>query len=229
MSWSAQVSARVGRLSLSVALSGDAWPVLLIGENGAGKTSLLRILAGALPATGRITVDGRTLLDSDAGISLPPQERGIGYVPQGYGLFPHLSALDNVAFGLTGPDRRQRAAAMLASMDAADLADRRPRQLSGGEQQRVALARALVTRPRLLLLDEPLAALDVGSRRRMRAFLQERLAGTPALIVTHDPRDVRGLGGEVVVLQDGAVVQSGDPEHIAAAPATPFVSEFFAM
>ena len=169
----------------------------------------------------------RVLLDTDAGIALPPQSRSIGYVPQGYGLFPHLSARDNVAFGLTGPGRRAQAEAMLASLDLTRLADLRPRHLSGGQQQRVALARALVTRPRLLLLDEPLAALDVGARRQMRTLLADHLDGIPAVVVTHDVRDVRALGEQVAVLSDGAVVQSGSISAVEAAPALPFVAEFF--
>ncbi|MFT5679477.1 MAG: molybdate transport system ATP-binding protein [Myxococcota bacterium] len=228
MSWSADVSAQIGTLPLSVALSGGDAPLLVIGENGAGKTTLLRILAGAMSAKGRIVVGERTLLDTDAGICLPPQERRVGYVPQGYGLFPHLSARDNVAFGLTGPHRRPRAEAMLESMGLVGLADRRPRQLSGGQQQRVALARALITQPRLLLLDEPLAALDVGSRRRMRSVLADHLVGIPSIVVTHDARDVRALGGSVVVLSEGVVVQSGSVSAVSADPATAFVAEFFA-
>lgn len=227
MSWSADVSAQLGTLRLDVHLSGGDDALLIIGENGAGKTTLLRILAGAIPAKGRIQVADRVLLDTDAGIALPPQSRSIGYVPQGYGLFPHLSARDNVAFGLTGPGRRAQAEAMLASLDLTRLADLRPRHLSGGQQQRVALARALVTRPRLLLLDEPLAALDVGARRQMRTLLADHLDGIPAVVVTHDVRDVRALGEQVAVLSDGAVVQSGSISAVEAAPALPFVAEFF--
>ena len=227
MIWTAQISARVGSLDLSVSLEGDAEPLLLIGPNGAGKTSLLRILAGAGSVqTGRIVVAGRILLDTNTGICLPPQDRRVGYVPQGYGLFPHLSAVDNVAFGLAGRDRAI-ADAMLSEVGCADLASQRPAHLSGGEKQRVALARALVTQPQLLLLDEPLAALDVGSRRHMRRFLASHLTGRPAVVVTHDARDVRALGGRVVVLEAGRVVQSGSVAEVEEAPIDEFVREFF--
>jgi len=228
MSWSADFTALLGDFSLAMALSGGAEPLLIIGENGSGKSTLLRILAGALPiSTGRIVLDGRVLEDADAGTRLPPQGRRIGYVPQGYGLFPHLTVVDNVAFGLRGATRRQRAMAMLATLECAELRDRYPRQLSGGQQQRIALARALITEPALLLLDEPLAALDVAARRQVRTALASHLAGRPSIVVTHDVRDVRALGGRVAVIEDGQVIQQGTAAALARAPKTAFVNEFF--
>ena len=235
MNWSLDITAQVGSLLLGVALSGGPRPVALIGPNGAGKTSLLRIIAGAWPVqSGRIVVgEGASLdvlLDVAAGINRPPEVRGIGYVPQGCALFPHLTVRDNIAFGLSAlprAERRVRAEAMLEAMGGQGLARRSPRHLSGGEQQRVALARALVTEPRLLLLDEPLAALDAGSRRQMRRFLVTHLTGRAAILITHDVRDVMALSADVVVLEAGRVVQQGRPEALAANPATDFVAEFF--
>ncbi|MEM7155962.1 MAG: ABC transporter ATP-binding protein [Myxococcota bacterium] len=234
--WTAELRAQVGALSLDVSLDGDAGTAVLVGPNGAGKTTLLRILAGATtPGAGRIEVAGRVLYDTQAGIDLAPERRRVGYVPQGYGLFAHLSALDNVAFGLAhGPrrlgtraHRRDRAMQMLEELDCARLASSHPVALSGGERQRVALARALVVEPELLLLDEPLSALDVASRRATRAFLVEHLRarGKPALVVTHDVRDLRALGASVFVLEGGRIVQRGTAEELSADPKSEFVSE----
>jgi ABC-type sulfate/molybdate transport systems ATPase subunit len=233
--WRVEVAARRGALALEVAIEGDHRPTVLIGPNGAGKTTLLRLIAGARrPQRGLIRVGERSLFDAAAGVDLPPEERRIGYVPQGCGLFPHLPAVDNVAFGLAARGvpraaRRRTARAMLERLDAGHLAERRPAALSGGEAQRVALARALVVEPDLLLLDEPLAALDASSRRAARAFLAGHLAvrGRPALVVTHDPRDVAALGGTVVAMERGRVVQVGAAADLRARPTTDFVAEFF--
>lgn len=237
--WRATVQARVGALTLDVDLAGGPEPLALVGPNGSGKTTLLRLLAGALtPARGHIEVGGATLFCSDRGVDLPIERRRVGFVPQGFGLFPHLSVLDNVAFGLsTGPARRPAAArreaalAVLAALDVAHLARRLPARLSGGEQQRVALARALVTDPALLLLDEPLSALDATRRRAVRAFLaaQLRALGRPSLVVTHDARDVAALGATVCVLEGGRLVQRGSLEALRARPATDFVAEFVGL
>ena len=235
--WQVDVRARIGTFELDVELSGGAGPLALIGPNGSGKTTLLRVIAGAITkADGAISVAGATWFDSRRGIALAPEERGVGYLPQGYGLFPHLNVLGNVAFGLsTGKrqepraERRERALAMLRALGAADLAERVPARLSGGERQRVALARALVIEPSLLLLDEPLAALDVGARRAVRTFIAERLRGLhcPSIVVTHDVRDVAALGTPTVcVLADGRVVQRGTLAELGAAPANDFVAEF---
>lgn len=235
MSWSVDVRARVGELALHVELAGTDGVTLLMGPNGAGKTTLLKLIAGLhLADEGRIVVGGQVVCEPASGTSVPPESRHVGYVPQGYALFPHLSALDNVAFGLAASGmgsrkRRERARAALAELGVGELVDRHPSALSGGERQRVALARAMVVQPRLLLLDEPLAALDVGARRATRSFLSEhvRSAGVPVLMITHDVRDVVGMGGRVVVMQDGGVVQRGTAEELAKAPATDFVAEVF--
>jgi molybdate transport system ATP-binding protein len=236
--WEIDVHLEVGPVQLHVELTTDHPIVAIVGPNGAGKTTLLRAIAGAVrPHAGRIALRGRVLHDSAAGIDVPIEARHLGYVPQGYGLFSHLDAADNVAFGLRVRDpsmprieRRTRARELLARVGADAIAERRPVRLSGGERQRVALARALAIDPAGLLLDEPLAALDVAARRTMRVFLAERLheGGLPALVVTHDPRDARALDAEVVVLEAGRIVQRGRPDTLAAEPATAFVDELFA-
>lgn len=231
---------RAGDLHLDTHIEGDAAPVAIIGPNGSGKTTLLRVIAGAhRPGRGRIRVGDRVLFDSSTGVFLAPEERRVGYVPQGYGLFPHLTVLDNVAFGLAaGPgrtpraERRRTAAEILAEIECRHLARRYPALLSGGEKQRVALARALLPAPEMLLLDEPLAAMDVAARRGLRGYLARHLARRrrPAVVVTHDPRDVHALSPPTVyVLERGKVVQSGPPGRLAADPATDFVGEFFAL
>jgi len=234
--WRARISGEAGTLVLDVDLSGGAEPLALIGPNGSGKTTLLRILAGAHgPVAGSIRIGDTVLLDSAAGVDLAAEERNVGYLPQGYGLFPHLSVVDNVAFGLsTGPkktspeQRRGQALAALDELECIHLANRVPARLSGGESQRVALARALVIEPRLLLLDEPVAALDATARRSVRAFLARRLRslGRPSIVVTHDVRDVIALGAEVCVLEAGHVTQRGTVQELRAAPATDFIAEF---
>ncbi len=238
MKWQVRVRARAGGFDLDATIAGDRAPCVLIGPNGSGKTTLLRVVSGGHPPlAGRIRVGERVLYDSDAGVCLAPEERRIGYVPQGYGLFPHLSVLDNVAFGLAAASprrsrgrRRAAAAGLLEEIDCGHLADRLPVKLSGGERQRVALARALLPEPELLLLDEPLAALDAATRRDMRSYLAGHLAarGRPALVVTHDVRDVHALEAPAVhAMEEGRIVQSGSPAHLAAQPASDFVGEFF--
>ncbi len=238
MKWHARIRARAGGFDLDAAVAGDGAPVVLIGPNGSGKTTLLRVVSGGHPPlAGRICVGDHVLYDSDGGICLAPEERRIGYVPQGYGLFPHLTVLENVAFGLAAAragrsrlQRRAAAAALLREIDCGHLAERLPATLSGGEKQRVALARALLSEPDLLLLDEPLAALDAATRRDMRGYLARHLAarGKPALVVTHDVRDVHALEAPAVyAMEEGVVVQSGSPADLAAHPGSEFVREFF--
>ena len=234
--WRASARARAGVLDLDVDLEGDDAPLALVGPNGSGKTTFLRVLTGAhAPTEAEIVVAGEVLFSSSRGIDRPIEARRVGYVPQGYGLFPHLRVVDNVAFGLSsGPRRRTRKERRRAARDALgelgylQLADRMPAELSGGEQQAVALARALVIEPALLLLDEPLSALDVTARRSVRTFLAERLRELrrPSIVVTHDARDVAALGARVCVLEGGRIVQSGDLETLRRAPATDFVAEF---
>ncbi|MEQ1857404.1 MAG: ATP-binding cassette domain-containing protein [Longimicrobiales bacterium] len=235
MSWSATIRMRLGALDLDVDLRGGNAPVAIIGPNGSGKTTLLRTIAGAFrPASGVIEIGGVRVFDGENATDLAPERRDVGYVPQGCGLFPHLTALDNVAFALIPrgaplAERRESALRIMERLGCAHLSGRLPGSLSGGEQQRVALARAIACEPRLLLLDEPLAALDAPARRALRTYLASHLAeqGRPALVVSHEARDVYALGTEVHVLERGRIVQSGTPEAVARAPATEFVEAFF--
>ncbi|MEM7434694.1 MAG: ABC transporter ATP-binding protein, partial [Myxococcota bacterium] len=237
VSWEVTIQATVGDFALDVSLASEANHTVIMGPNGSGKTTLLRMIAGAYtPAKGRITIGGRTVFDSAERIALPPEERRIGYVPQGFGLFPHLSVVDNVAFGLghgspraSSDTRREKALGLLAELGCEALAERFPARLSGGEQQRVALARALVVEPALLLLDEPLSTLDPTRRRRLREFLAHRLSSgeQPAITVTHDVSDVEALGASLVVLEAGRIVQRGTVAELRAEPATDFVAAFF--
>jgi molybdate transport system ATP-binding protein len=205
--------------------------VALLGPNGAGKTTALRTLAGltALSA-GHIDLDGSPLH------TLPAERRPIGMVFQDYLLFPHLSALDNVAFGLrchgvSKPDARHSAAAWLQRVGLADHTAAKPRQLSGGQAQRVALARALAVEPRLLLLDEPLAALDAHTRLEIRSQLRRHLAdfNGATVLVTHDPLDAMVLADRLVVIEDGAVVQQGTPAEVARRPRTDYVARLVGL
>jgi len=227
MTLRADLALTLGRLDLAVALeAGPGEVVAVLGPNGAGKTSLLRALAGLVPLTaGRVELDGRVLDEPARGVRAPPEQRAVGVVFQDYLLFPHLSVLENVAFGLRarGVPRakaRERAASELRRVRLADAAGVAPRSLSGGQAQRVALARALATDPALLLLDEPLAALDAEARAAIRRELRERLdafAG-PCLLVTHEPVEAMALADRLVVLEDGRVTQEGSPAEVGRRP-----------
>jgi molybdate transport system ATP-binding protein len=211
--------------------------VALLGPNGAGKTTALRALAGLTPlSAGHVTVDGADLDRPADRRWTPTERRPIGVVFQDYLLFPHLSARDNVAFGPRrhGADRRtarREAGEWLARVGLADQAGRRPRQLSGGQAQRVALARALAVRPALLLLDEPLAALDARTRLETRAELQRHLAAHPGatLLVTHDPLDALVLADRLVIVEAGRVVQEGDAAAVTARPRTDYVARLVGL
>jgi molybdate transport system ATP-binding protein len=211
--------------------------VALLGPNGAGKTTALRALAGLAPLTaGHVRLAGRTLDDPAHRVRVPTAQRRIGLVFQDYLLFPHLSALENVAFGprRQGADRRAaraQAADWLARVGLAGQARHRPRQLSGGQAQRVALARALAVRPELLLLDEPLAALDARTRLDTRAALHRHLAAHPGatLLVTHDPIDALALADRLVVVEQGRVVQEGDAEAVTTRPRTEYVARLVGL
>jgi ABC-type spermidine/putrescine transport systems, ATPase components len=232
------VEGQIGARQLRVRLQANGKPVALIGPNGAGKTSLLLMVLGVIqPSSGRIALGERVLFDSVQGATIPPEERGVGYLPQSYALFPHMTVRENVVFGiacrrprLSRGERREHALRLLNELGIAELTERMPDSLSGGEKQRVALARALAAEPHVLLLDEPLAALDSTIRRRTRGFLAAylRALGLPAIVVTHDPEDVRALGSRVLVLEEGQVVQQGTVEELSLAPATRFVNDFFA-
>ncbi|MEU0915544.1 ABC transporter ATP-binding protein [Streptomyces althioticus] len=221
-----------GSFRLDIALTaapGDV--VALLGPNGAGKSTALRALAGLAPLT-----DGRLRLDGTDLARTPPESRPVGVVFQDYLLFPHLSALDNVAFGprcrgAGKSEARSRAAAWLERMGLAEHMGVKPKRLSGGQAQRVALARALATDPRLLLLDEPLAALDARTRLEVRAQLRRHLADfeAVAVLVTHDPLDAMVLADRLVVVEHGRVVQEGAPADIARHPRTDYVAQLVGL
>ncbi|MGQ5227509.1 ABC transporter ATP-binding protein [Streptomyces sp. yara] len=221
-----------GSFRLDVTLTaapGDV--VALLGPNGAGKTTALRALAGLAPLTdGRLRLDGKDLART------PPESRPMGVVFQDYLLFPHLTALDNVAFGprcrgAGKSEARTRAAAWLERMGLAAHMGAKPKRLSGGQAQRVALARALATDPRLLLLDEPLAALDARTRLEVRARLRRHLADfeAVAVLVTHDPLDAMVLADRLVVVEHGRVVQEGAPADIARHPRTEYIAQLVGL
>ncbi|WP_432844038.1 ABC transporter ATP-binding protein [Dactylosporangium sp. CA-092794] len=227
-----------GGFRLDIALRIAAGEVVaLLGPNGAGKTTALRALAGLQPlGDGHATLAGSDLDRPARRTWIPPERRPIGVVFQDYLLFPHLTALDNVAFGPRrhGLDRRAaraRAETWLARVGLAEHARRKPRQLSGGQAQRVALARALAVDPTLLLLDEPLAALDARTRLDTRAELHRHLAGHPGatLLVTHDPLDALVLADRLVIIEDGRVVQDGDAAAVTARPRTDYVARLVGL
>ncbi|MEV1050012.1 ABC transporter ATP-binding protein [Streptomyces sp. NPDC049887] len=202
----------------------------VLGPSGCGKTTLLRVIAGFLHAdAGTVTVAGRTL--TGPGVHLPPERRRIGIVPQEGALFPHLSVARNIAFGLTGTDRRVRARRveeMLELVGLGGYGDRMPHELSGGQQQRVALARALAPEPQLVLLDEPFTALDSGLRGAVRADVRAalRATGATAVLVTHDQQEALSTADVVAVLRHGRVAQCAVPEEIYQRPADPWVASF---
>jgi len=220
-----QICKRLGKefeLNLSVALPPGI--TILFGPSGAGKTTILNCIAGLVrPDEGRIATRQQALFDSAQGINLPPQLRRVGYVFQDLALFPHLTVLGNVGYGLSHLDReqrRQRCGAVLESFRIAHLRSRQPGEISGGERQRVALARALVIDPSMLLLDEPLAGLDAITKSKivddLRAWNQEHLI--PILYVTHSREEVFALGERVIVLENGRPIAQGTPHQIMSAP-----------
>jgi molybdate transport system ATP-binding protein len=219
------------RLEADIAVAAGE-TVGVVGPNGAGKTTLLRTMAGVRAlSSGRIALDGEVLDDPATGVFVLPERRPIGVVFQDNQLFPHLSALDNVAFGLRARGVRktaanQRAAAWLDRVGLGARADARPSELSGGQSQRVALVRALAAEPKLLLLDEPLAALDATTRDEVRHDLRMQLSAFDGvrIVVTHDPVDAAVLADRIVVIDAGRVVQEGAPAEITARPRTPWVA-----
>jgi molybdate transport system ATP-binding protein len=229
----AQVVKRLRDITLDVDVRCAAGVTVIVGPSGAGKTTLLRIIAGLEEIDrGCVSLDDR-ILDDGAGGFVRPGKRDIAYVLQEYALFPHLSVADNVGYGLVARrfprvERDRRVATELERFGIADTAAVKPDKLSGGQRQRVALARALVLDPRALLLDEPLAALDVQTRGTVRAELHAIVAQipVPTLFVTHDPADARAFHQRIIVLESGKITQTGSCAQLFRAPATPFVQEF---
>jgi molybdate transport system ATP-binding protein len=233
VSLQAEAHARLGGFELDVAVGvGSGECLALAGRSGAGKSTLLRVIGGLVrPDRGVVRCGDQTWLDTARGVNLPPEARRCGYVFQDYALFEHLNAWQNVAYGLRHVPRRDRQRRALALLDRFELAPRataRPSTLSGGERQRVAVARALAPEPRALLLDEPLSALDAGTRARASRELSDVLAetGVPAILVTHDFNEAAVLGDRVAILDAGGVLQTGAPGELAAAPASAFVADF---
>jgi molybdopterin-binding protein len=215
-------SLRSFRLAVELELGRET--LALVGPSGAGKSSILRMIAGLLtPERGRLTLGGATWLDTDAGVDLPPERRSVGLVFQDYALFPHLDVRRNIAFG-----GRERVDELLERFHIAHLANARPGELSGGERQRVALARALARDPAVLLLDEPLSALDTHTRGVVRGELAELLTELrlPTLLVTHDFEDAAALADRVGVIVEGRILQLGSAAELLAAPADGFVASF---
>jgi molybdate transport system ATP-binding protein len=225
-----RVELATARASLDVALSvGEGECLALAGPSGAGKTTVLQTVAGLYrPERGVVACGSQVWLDTARGVSVAPERRRCGYVFQDYALFPHLSAWRNVAYGIDGGERRTRAHALLERFGLTARADAKPAQLSGGERQRVALARALARGPEVLLLDEPLSALDPRTRaaaaRELLAVLHE--TRIPSLLVTHDFAEAAQFGDRVGVLDAGAVVQIGTAAELSARPASAFVADF---
>jgi molybdate transport system ATP-binding protein len=238
VSLTADVEVSIGsfeqRLHLEV---GDGEVVAVLGPNGSGKTTLLRALAGLQPLSGgRIVLDGEVLDDPGAKVLVPPDRRPCGMVFQDYLLFPHLSALANVAFGprsrgSSKAEATEQAADWLGRVGLADKAGAKPRQLSGGEAQRVALARALAPNPRLLLLDEPMAALDAGIRGSVRHQLRHDLRAFrgSCVMVTHDPLDAAAIADRLVIIEAGRLVQEGTLEEVTTRPRTAYVAELMGL
>ncbi len=227
MTLAVDVTCRRGAFEVRAAFEAEAGrTVALLGPNGSGKSTLVSTIAGLVPPVeGAIALDEAVLDDPANDVHVQPERRPIGVVFQDLLLFPHLSAMENAAFplrarGVPKPEARQRASELLARLGLANRAGAHPRDLSGGEAQRVALARALIVEPALLLLDEPLSALDVAARMRVRELVREELASFPGvrIIVTHDPVEASILADRLVLLEDGRVTQIGTPEEIRSAP-----------
>lgn len=207
----------------------------IVGPSGCGKTTILRCLAGLeRPDQGHVRFGKETWSDAAVGVCLPPQRRGIGYLFQEYALFPHLDVAANIGFGSIAPGRAaadREVGKLLDLLHLQGMEGRYPSELSGGQQQRVALARTLATHPRLLLLDEPLSALDTPTRIDLRRELRPVLEqfGIPTLIVTHDADEVRAFAHRVVVMDEGRLLQAGPLEEVVAQPATPMVARILGV
>lgn len=234
MTLSASIELQLGTLDLRADLDMKAGElVALLGPNGSGKTTLLRCLAGLAPIdSGRIAIDDAIVDDPAADIFVEPENRSIGFVYQNYLLFDHMTVLENVAYGLRArkmakTEAREIARQWIDRVGLSDYVTQRPNSLSGGQAQRVALARALATNPRLLLLDEPLAALDAGTRAAMRRDLFRHLETFDGmrLLVTHDPIDAYALADRVAILDGGRIVQTGTLAEVSAHPRSRYVAD----
>jgi molybdate transport system ATP-binding protein len=225
------VSGKAGRFSLDTEFASGHERVVLFGPSGSGKTLTLRSIAGIFrPRRSRIVIHGVTLDDSETGVHLKPEKRNIGYVPQGYALFPHLTVRGNVLYGVSGlggEEREARLRDVLQTVGLLGFEDARPRNLSGGQQQRVALARALAGKPLVLLLDEPFAAIDTPLRAGLRMEMSaiQSASGTAMVLVTHDLGDAFALGDWIVVLDEGRVLQQGSKDDVYYRPSTRKVAE----
>jgi molybdate transport system ATP-binding protein len=229
---------RRGDFTLAVGLTAASGQVVgVLGPNGSGKSTLLSAVAGLTPVSaGRITLAGEVMDDADTGAFVEASERPVGFVFQNYRLFPHLTVAENVAFsprarGMGRHAARTAAGYWLDRLGLASLADHKPDRLSGGQAQRVALARALAGQPALLLLDEPLSALDAGTRLDVQAELKRHLADFTGscLLVTHDPLEALVLADQLIVLEGGRIVQEGSPAQVARQPATDYVAKLVGL
>jgi molybdate transport system ATP-binding protein len=231
---SVAIQRRLAHFLLDITFRVPAGRTVLFGPSGAGKSLTLQAIAGLIPLDrARISKGATTWHESSTGIFVPPQRRRVGYLPQNYALFPHLTVVQNIAFGQRqrGPLAKKRVAELLSLMQLEGLEQSRPAQLSGGQQQRVALARALASEPQLLLLDEPWSALDASVRAVLRAEIQRfyTQVQVPLVLVTHDAQDAQMLADTVVVIHQGKVLQIGSPEEVFRAPRTPQIAELVGM
>ena len=239
MTLRAAIRVRLGAFELDVEIEAAAGEtVAVLGPNGAGKTTLLRCLAGLTPIDrGQISLDGRVLEDPADRIRVSPQDRSAGMVFQQHLLFPSMTVIENIAFGARSQgvprsEARRHAESWLEVVGLAGRGGDRPSELSGGQSQRVALARALAIDPKIVLLDEPLAALDVTTRSEIRRELRshlDRLDGSVRLVVTHDPVDAFALADRVIIMEDGRVTQAGPLTQVAAQPTTRYLAELMGL
>ncbi len=231
----ADIQTTVGNFELAVDLAVDREITVLYGHSGAGKTLTLEAIAGLLtPREGRIELHDQVVFDSASGINVPPQRRNLGYLVQSYALFPHLTVAQNIAYGighLSRAERRARVEEIAGMFGLQDLLDRRPARISGGQAQRVALARALVRQPRVLLLDEPFAAVDSSIRRTLRRELRQlaQRLDLSVVMVTHDLTEAYNVGDRLAVIDSGRVLQAGPRDEVFHRPATARAAELLGV